>query len=93
MRKSGFQALISIRFTDTLFKSSKQTMPTTFAAVKKPSKREVPSQPMTIGMTDEQFELWMRSQGGFPIDQGEKEDLQLRGLYMALPPKKSRRAA
>jgi len=48
---------------------------------------------MTIGMTDEQFELWMRSQGGFPIDQGEKEDLQLRGLYMALPPKKSRRAA
>jgi len=48
---------------------------------------------MTIGMTDEQFELWMRSQGGLPIDQGEKEDLQLRGLYMALPPKKSRRAA
>lgn len=68
-------------------------MPTTFAAGKKPSRRDVPSHPVTIGMTDEQFELWMRSQGGLPIARGEKEELQLRGLDMALPPKKSRRVA
>jgi hypothetical protein len=66
-------------------------MPTTFAAGKKPSRRDVPSHPVTIGMTDEQFELWMRSQGGLPITRGEKEELQLRGLFMALPSRCNKR--
>ena len=68
-------------------------MPTTSVAGKKPSRRDVPSHPVTVGMSDEQFDHWMRSQGGLPVSTSEKEKLQVRGLFMSLPPKKARHAA
>jgi len=59
----------------------------------KPSRRDVPTHPVTVGMRDEHFDLWMRSQRGFPVPTSENEKLQLRGLFMSIPPKKSRHAA
>jgi hypothetical protein len=44
-------------------------------------------------MSDDQFEHWMRSQGGLPIKPEEKKRLQRSGVFMELPSKKSRRAA
>ena len=50
-------------------------------------------QAATAGMTDDQFDAWMRKQGAQPIKAGEKKRLQLAGVFMELPSKKQRRVA